>query len=75
MAYNFLRFQKDFEINGTPIHYAILEDADSLEDYAEKIVMVMGTEAYSLVLYIVPLILRMSVHTVLLDMKEGVTTT
>ena len=72
LLYHFLLSNKSKQLSGLQLEQAVIGDADSLEAYCEKIVRKMGEEARSLLLPILPLILRIKIYTVVLDTKVPV---
>ena len=67
LLYYFLMDNKHKEIFGLQLEQAIIGDADSFEDYCTKIVREMDIEAQSLLLPILPSILRIKIRTIILD--------
>lgn len=55
------------EINGLPIEVATIVDADTYEDYISDVVMQFGRDAQGLLLLVVPVIMKMSIHIVNID--------
>ena len=72
LLYHFLLDNKAKQLSGLQLEQAIIGDAETIEDYCEKIVRKMGEEARSLLLPILPLILRTKIYTVVLDTKSHV---
>ena len=58
---------KSKEIEGIKVEETIVGDASSFEEYCEVIVRTMGEAAQSLLLPIVPMILRINIETIVLD--------
>ena len=67
LLYYFMLDHKDLTITGLKLDQIIIGDASSLEDYCENIVRKMGEEARSLLISILPSILRINIYTVVLD--------
>ena len=61
------------EIGGIKVGGTIVGDASSFEEYCEVVVRTMGEAAQSLLLPIVPMILRINIETIVLD-KNAKTT-
>jgi hypothetical protein len=57
-------------INGLEIEVVTIVDSDSYESYIEDIVMCFGRDAQGLLLLVVPVILKMSVHIVNIDTSQ-----
>ena len=57
-------------INGLEIEVATIVDSDSYDEYIEDIVMRFGRDAQGLLLLIVPVILKMSIHIVNIDTSQ-----
>lgn len=67
LLYNFLIVNKSLTIHGLSLEQAIIGDTDSIESYCENIVRKMGEEARSVLITILPSILRVKICTVVLD--------
>lgn len=61
---------KNKKINGLEIHIATIVDADSYEAYIEDVVLRFGRDAQGLLLLVVPVIMKMSVHIVNIDTSQ-----
>lgn len=72
LLYHFLLDNKDKKLSGLELEQAIIGDANSLEEYCEVVVQTMGEDARSLLIPILPLILRIKICTVLLDRSVNV---
>jgi len=72
LLYHFLLTNKDKQLSGLPLEQAVIGDADSMESYCDKIVRQMGQEARSILIPILPLLLRIKIYTVVLDTKASV---
>ena len=72
LLYHFLLDNKSKQLSGLKLEQAVIGDADTMEDYCDKIVRKMGEEAQSLLLPILPLILKTRIYTVVLDTKSQV---
>jgi hypothetical protein len=55
------------EINGLPIEIATIVDAETYEDYINDVVMQFGRDAQGLLLFVVPVIMKMNIHIVNID--------
>lgn len=72
IAKNFLKAHAERSFNEIPIQFAILADADSLDEYIEKVVMMMDEDARGPLLYLMPVILRIGIFIVNIDTKNRV---
>ena len=69
-VFNFLKLNENFVINDIPLKTVILEDANSMEEYRNKIVLQDGEDARNLILVVLPLVLRIGINIVELDLKD-----
>ena len=69
MTKNFLLEYKDRSMNKLPFNMMILTDADSLETYIDNIVMKMQEEAMGSLLFIMPIVLRINIYIVNIDIS------
>ena len=70
MTKNFLLEYKDRSLNELPFNLMILGDADSLEQYIDNIVMKMDEDAIGALLFIMPIVLRINIYIVNLDISQ-----
>jgi len=71
LLYNFLIANKKLKISELSLEQAIIGDSDSLVKYCEDIVRKMGEEARSILISILPSILRIKIQTVVLDTHDN----
>ena len=69
---NFLLYNSDFSINEIPITDAIMAEEMNVEEYMNNIVLCMGEDAKNLILYIMPIVLRINIKLVLMDLGKEV---
>jgi len=67
LLYHFLLSNKNKKLFGLELKEIVIGDAESVEDFCEKIVRKMNEEARSLLIPILPLILRIKIYTIFLD--------
>jgi hypothetical protein len=70
LLYNFLLVNKSLKMSGLSLEQAIIGDSDSLVNYCENIVRKMGEEARSILIPLLPSILRIKMYTVVLDTHD-----
>ena len=68
MIAHFINKNNNFSLNGLPIQYAI--EGGSLQAYVQNTVMNMGEDAQQFMFAITPLVLRIDVFTVFVDVKD-----
>lgn len=71
MVANLIRKNENFEIEGLPIEMIMDPKYHSLQDYIHYNVLQMGTEAQDLIVELLPIVLRISIKTVILDKSAG----
>jgi len=52
------------EINGLLIEHATIVDADTYEEYISNVVMHFGSDAQGLLIFVVPVIMKINIHIV-----------
>lgn len=75
LLYHFLVANKGLKLSGLSLEQAVIGDSDSLKGYCENIVRKMGEEARSILISILPLILRIKICTVVLDTHASTSVT
>ena len=73
LLYHFLLSNRSKKLYDLELEQAVLGDANSLEEYCDTVVREMNEEAESLLISILPLILRIKIHTVFLDTNPNST--
>ena len=69
-VFNFCKFTPDFTFNDLSIRTTIEEvEGMPLETFCEQEILMLGVDARSVILLILPLILRINIKTVLLDLQ------
>ncbi len=70
LAYNFIQNNRRFAINGLPIEEIVGVESETLDSYSENVILKQYEDARHLVFSILPLVLRVNLCIMLLDMKD-----
>lgn len=69
LCYNFLKVNPEFDLNGISVETALQGEYANLTEYMENVVIANYEEAKTLILAILPIVLRHPINILVVDMQ------
>jgi len=67
MTFEFIKANRDFQINGLPIELAASLDSPNLDSYLDNSVLQMGEDAWGLLFSVIPFVLKFNITIIDID--------